>query len=99
LLFVHGLYSKNSDSLEQDPDGMKAFKILSGANQCGDGATPVETTGCQEGGMAVDPGCADIGACAAPLRFCHHNGPSLQGDAWPCAANAAISQFFEPYRE
>jgi hypothetical protein len=100
LLFVHGLKSGNSAGVANDSDGMKAFKILSTANACGEATTtPVTAAACPgQGGVSVDPGCVDLSQCAAPLRFCHFDGPA-ESDTWPCFANAAISKFFEPLRQ
>ncbi|MEO6601010.1 MAG: hypothetical protein ABIQ16_14110 [Polyangiaceae bacterium] len=97
LLFLHPLLSNNSRAVASDADGMKAFGIFAAANSCGAATTEASMMGCQAGGMAVEPGCWDIGGCAAPLRFCHHDGPDQAGDAWPCFGTAAIAQFFEPY--
>lgn len=101
LLFLHPLYSANSSGVTNDADGMKAFTLFSAANTCGSATTPTSLASCQVSGMTVEPGCVDISDCAAPLRFCHFDGPdqSSSGDAWPCFGAAAIAKFFEPYRQ
>ena len=97
LLFVHGLQSRNSASVANDVDGTKAFATLAGMNACGQASTPVNADRCPTQ-SSVDPGCVDVGGCAAPLRFCHYDGPAEE-DVWPCFATAAVSQFFEPFRQ
>ena len=97
LLFVHGLQSRNSANVAGDVDGTKAFTILAGMNACGQASTPVNADRCPTQ-SSVDPGCVDLDGCAAPLRFCHYDGPAEE-DAWPCFASAAVSQFFERFRQ
>lgn len=97
LLFVHGLDSRNSMSVANDRDGTKAFAILSGMNACGQTSTPVNAERCPTQ-SSVDPGCVDLEGCAAPFRFCHYDGPAEE-DIWPCFATAAVSEFFEPFRQ
>ena len=104
LLFVHPLVSSNSERVAQDPDGMKAFAALAAANSCGDASQPVPgpvVMACKtREGTSVNPGCSDIQGCAAPVRFCHHDTVDDRSyDTWPCFGAAAISEFFDQYRD
>jgi hypothetical protein len=98
IIFIHPLSSRNSASVAQDEDGTKALQLLRTRNVCGESSTPVSVAGCANN-PAVNPGCADLDECSAPLRWCHHDDPSANqvGDPWPCFATAAIYQFFEPH--
>jgi len=97
IIFIHPLTSRNSAAVAQDEDGTKALQLLRTRNVCAESSTPVSVAGCADK-PTVNPGCADLDECSAPLRWCHHDDPSANqaGDPWPCFATTAIYQFFEP---
>jgi poly(3-hydroxybutyrate) depolymerase len=96
-IFIHPFDSPNSAGVAQDRDGTKALAIFRMRNACGESSTPADVAGCMSGSTQVNPGCVDFDACAAPLRWCHHDDPfsSTTGDPWPCFASAAILEFFD----
>jgi hypothetical protein len=96
FIFIHAQNSSNSAAVAQDADGLKALASFLASEQCGDTTTPVDTEDCGQT-TQIHAGCVDYEGCAAPFRFCHHDGSGSGGDVWPCVASPAIYQFFEPF--